>query len=76
MNDTGAEDEAVAAGESGRASGGNEDAKADVLVGEIPDEHDLSRMLWTARCHIHGLLGTVDSREEAERIRARHLLTH
>jgi hypothetical protein len=49
---------------------------SEVIVGEIPDEHDLTRMLWTARCTLHGLLGTVDSREEAELLREKHLLTH
>jgi hypothetical protein len=65
------------AGEVGDATrGGFEDvACAEVIVGEIPDEHDLTRMLWTARCTIHGLLGTVGTREEADLLRSAHLVT-
>ena len=63
----------------GAAPGGAEDAgRPEVIIGEIPDAHDLSVMLWTARCTLpaHGLLGTFESREDAERLRERHLLTH
>lgn len=71
-------DRTFSAGEVGDASlgGAGDIAGVEAIVGEIPDEHDLSRMLWTARCSQHGLLGTVDTREEAELLRVSHLLTH
>jgi hypothetical protein len=49
---------------------------AEVIIGEIPDAHDLSHMLWTARCTVpsHGLLGTFESQEEAENAKRAHLL--
>ena len=49
---------------------------AEVIIGEIPDAHDLSHMLWTARCTVpsHGLLGTFENREEAENAKRAHLL--
>ena len=45
----------------------------DVIVGEIPDAHNLAHMLWTARCTVpsHGLLGTFENREMAEEREAR-----
>lgn len=48
----------------------------DVIVGEIPDAHDLSHMLWTARCTMpsHGLLGTFENQEMAENAKRQHLL--
>jgi hypothetical protein len=65
------------AGESGAAASAPEPAagpeEADVVIGEIPDAEDLSRMLWTARCTIHDLLGTYPTRETAEEAGARHL---
>jgi len=73
-------DQTVSAGEGGDAVDGNgavEDAGVEeVIVGEIPDAHNLSHMLWTARCLVpaHGLLGTFESREEAENARRAHLL--
>jgi hypothetical protein len=50
------------AGEVGQAVAGDgaaEDAGlGDVIIGEIPDAHNLARMLWTARCTVppHGQL--------------------
>ena len=72
-----ADGETFSAGEVGDASprrGEPEDAE--IIIGEIPDEDALSRMLWTARCTLHGSLGVVDSREEAELLRENHLRTH
>ncbi len=47
----------------------------EVVVGEIPNEHDTTSMLWTARCRDpqHDLLGRFPTREEAERARTLHL---
>ena len=70
----------VSAGEAGAAvdaGGASEDAgQAQVIVGEIPDEHDLTKMLWTARCTFppHGLLGRFGTREQAEQKKEEHLL--
>ncbi|HEX3794246.1 MAG TPA: hypothetical protein VHV57_07070 [Acidimicrobiales bacterium] len=49
---------------------------AEVFVGEIPDPDDLSRMLWTTRCTFspHGLLGTFDTEELAQKAKQEHLL--
>jgi hypothetical protein len=63
----------ASAGESGAAA----DVPAsgvEVVVGEIPDTGDLARMLWTARCTVHGLLGTYPDRVTAEAARHSHLL--
>jgi hypothetical protein len=69
----------VAAGEMGEAAdGASRDAGlGQVVVGEIPDAHDLNHMLWTARCTLpsHGLLGTFEDRESAEAAKQQHLLT-
>jgi hypothetical protein len=71
----------VSAGELGAAVDGDGAAQdvglAEVIVGEIPDAHNLSHMLWTARCTVpaHGLLGTFESQEEAETAKRTHLLT-
>jgi hypothetical protein len=68
------------AGETGEAvdaDGAGEDAGlGDVIVGEIPDAHNLAHMLWTARCTVpsHGLLGTFENREMAEKAKRAHLL--
>jgi hypothetical protein len=73
-------DQTLAAGEGGDAVDGDgavEDAGlTEVIVGEIPDAHNLSHMLWTARCTVpaHGLLGTFESQEEAENAKRAHLL--
>jgi len=70
----------VSAGEAGAAvdaGDASEDAgQAQVIVGEIPDEHDLTKMLWTARCTFppHGLIGKFDTRDLAERKKEEHLL--
>jgi hypothetical protein len=68
------------AGEVGAAVDGDGAAQdaglAEVIVGEIPDAHNLSHMLWTARCTVpaHGLLGTFERQEEAENAKRAHLL--
>jgi hypothetical protein len=68
------------AGEVGEAvdgDGAGEDAGlGDVIIGEIPDAHNLAHMLWTARCTVpsHGLLGTFENREMAEAAKRTHLL--
>jgi hypothetical protein len=70
----------VSAGEFGDAVDVNSAAEdaglGEVIVGEIPDANDLSRMLWTARCTIpaHGLLGTFENEEQAENAKQAHLL--
>ena len=66
-----------AAGEKGTADDSAFDAGlGEVIVGEIPDADDLTRMLWTARCTVptHGLLGTFPTHEAAETAKQRHLL--
>jgi hypothetical protein len=47
----------------------------EVIIGEIPDTHDLAHMLQTARCSdpAHGLLGHFETKEEAEQARTEHL---
>ena len=73
-------DETFSAGETGDAvdaDGAAEDAGwVEVIVGEIPDAHNLAHMLWTARCTVpsHGLLGTFETREMAEEAKRAHLL--
>jgi hypothetical protein len=73
-------EETFSAGEVGEAVNGDgaaEDAGlTQVVVGEIPDAHRLSHMLWTARCTVpaHGLLGTFENQEEAENAKRAHLL--
>jgi hypothetical protein len=70
----------VSAGEVGQAvdaySPATDAGQAEVVVGEIPDADDLTRMLWTARCTFppHGILGSFESRELAERAKTSHLL--
>jgi len=79
LDDTG--DPTLSAGELGDAmdaGGAAQDAGlAEVIIGEIPDAHRLSHLLWTARCTVpsHGLLGTFENREEAESAKRAHLLT-
>jgi hypothetical protein len=66
-----------AAGEKGSADDSAFDAGlGEVIIGEIPDAGDLTRLLWTARCTVltHGLLGTFATREAAESAKRRHLL--
>jgi hypothetical protein len=75
-------DPTFSAGEMGEAvdaDGAAQDAGlAEVTIGEIPDAHNLSHMLWTARCTVasHGLLGTFETQEEAEDAKRAHLLRH
>ena len=79
LDDTG--DPTFSAGEVGEAidaEGAARDAGlAQVIVGEIPDAHNLSHMLWTARCTVpaHGLLGTFETQEGAEAAKDAHQLT-
>jgi len=67
-------------GETGEAvdtAGPSRDAgQAEVIVGEIPDQHEITRLVWTARCTFppHGLLGTFPDRERAEQKKREHLL--
>jgi hypothetical protein len=71
-------DPVASAGEFGLADDAATDAGlAQVIVGEIPDAGDPSRMLWTARCTVarHGLLGTFEDRAEAEVAKQQHLVT-
>jgi hypothetical protein len=67
----------VPAGEAGEAAAAdppaNRSDQAEVIVGKIPDVHDLAHMLWTARCTEHGLLGHFESKDEAEHAKAAHL---
>jgi hypothetical protein len=65
----------VAAGEGGDASDGV-GGRYEVVIGEIPDAADLAKMLWTARCTVHGLLGSADTKENAEVIGEGHRSTH
>jgi len=51
----------------------NRSDRAEVIIGEIPDVHDLAHMLWTARCTEHGPLGHFESRDEAEQAKTAHL---
>jgi hypothetical protein len=73
-------DGTFSAGETGEAVDVDDAARdaglAEVIIGEIPDSHNLSHMLWTARCTVpsHGLLGTFENREEAENAKRAHLL--
>jgi hypothetical protein len=59
------------------ANGAATDAgQAQVVVAETPDTHDLTHVVWMARCTFppHGLLGTFESQELAERAKTSHLL--
>jgi hypothetical protein len=76
---TAATDGALSAGEGGTA-GGDEVVhhgldKAEIIIGEIPDIHDLSVMRWTARCTFpsHDLLGYYADRGKAEEAGSEHL---
>jgi hypothetical protein len=77
--DQAVEEGSISAGELGEAAETDtptgDASKAEVIIGEIPDEHDLTKMLWTARCTFpeHGLLGTFDEREDAEKVKLEHL---
>jgi hypothetical protein len=81
------EDELAVAVKEGSLSAGEVGAASDddrisipndgteVIIGEIPDIHELSVMRWTARCTIpsHDLLGSFDTRDEAEQAKIEHL---
>jgi hypothetical protein len=79
LRNVGAE-ETFSAGEVGEAAGaddaGEDAGLGEVIIGEIPDAHNLAHMLWTARCTVpsHGLLGTFENREMAEAAKRTHLL--
>jgi hypothetical protein len=77
MSDTGdvssGLDPTASAGESGAAVNVPESG-VEVIVGEIPDTEDLAHMLWTARCTVHGLLGTYPDRVTAEAAKDGHLV--
>jgi hypothetical protein len=84
---TAAEEGTISAGEGGSATDGPRNGiaapkpaseqvmRAEVIIGKIPDAHDLSTILWTARCSLpsHDLLGHFDTREEAEQASAEHV---
>ena len=64
----------LSAGEEGEAIDAAPTA-IDVIVGEIPAAEDPTSLWWTARCtdpH-HDLLGSFQTRGEAEQMRADHL---
>jgi hypothetical protein len=75
-----ARERTLPAGEFGTAVYANsstvDGGSAEVIVGEIPDDRDPTRMLWTARCDCpdHDLLGTFEGRALAEECRKQHLL--
>jgi hypothetical protein len=69
----------ISAGQGGKAAeveistaGGT---KAEVIIGKIPDTHDLAKLLWTVRCSDpdHGLLGHFDTQETAIAAKDDHL---
>jgi hypothetical protein len=66
----------VSAGETGAATDAASSSGAiDVIIGEIPAADDPTVLLWTARCSEpdHDLLGTFETRAEAERAGDDHL---
>jgi hypothetical protein len=74
-----AEEGSISAGESGRAvdasDAGPGRSEVEVIIGEIPDAHDISVMRWTARCTNgdHDLLGYFDSEQAARNAKEEHL---
>ena len=76
---TAAEEGSISAGEAGCATGAHDSSRSDtdreVIIGEIPDTHDISVMRWTARCSDgeHDLLGYFDSEQEARQAKEEHL---
>ena len=76
---TAAEEGSISAGEAGRAADANDSSTSqsdvEVIIGEIPDAHDISVMRWTARCTDpeHDLLGYFDTEQEARQAREEHL---
>jgi hypothetical protein len=71
---TATEEGTVSAGETGSAPEVRL-SNAEVIIGEIPDAHEPTRLLWTARCSDsdHDLLGQFGTREEAIRAKDEHL---
>ena len=71
QSETEGSDELVSAGELGKAADANSPAtdagQAEVVIGEIPDAHDPTQLVWTARCTFppHGQLGSFDTHELA-----------
>ncbi len=76
---TAAEEGSISAGEAGRAADVDDSSTSqsdvEVIIGEIPDAHDISVMRWTARCSDpeHDLLGSFDSEQEARDAKEEHL---
>ena len=76
---TAAEEGSISAGEAGRAADADNSSTSqsdvEVIIGEIPDAHDISVMRWTARCGDpeHDLLGYFDSEQEARQAQEEHL---
>ncbi len=75
---TAAKEGSISAGEGGRAVDAESTdtlVEAEVVIGEIPDEHDISIMRWTARCTDpqHDLLGHFDSEQAASEAKRHHL---
>ena len=76
---TAAEEGSISAGEAGRAADADDSSTSqsdvEVIIGEIPDAHDISVMRWTARCSDpeHDLLGYFDSEQEARQAQEEHL---
>ena len=78
---TAAREGTISAGETGRAVDGDgpptRGSDVEVVIGEIPDAHDITVLHWTARCSCpeHDLLGSFDSEQEAHAAKADHLAT-
>lgn len=76
---TAAEEGSISAGEAGRAADADDSSTSrsgvEVVIGEIPDAHDISVMRWTARCSDpeHDLLGYFDTEQVARQVREEHL---
>lgn len=74
-----AREDSISAGEGGKAAEVEiptaSGTKAEVIIGKIPDTHDLATLLWTARCSDpdHGLLGHFDTEEAAIAAKDDHL---
>ena len=75
-----AEEGSLSAGEGGRAAdvSSADPPKVEVVIEKIPDPHDLTVLLWAARCSDpeHDLLGHFDSEEEVNDARQSHLALH
>jgi hypothetical protein len=73
-----AKEGSISAGEGGAATDvGSADPgpNAEVVIGKIPDPHDLTVLLWTARCSDprHDLLGHFDSEQAACQAKQSHI---